>query len=212
MKSWKRISAYLGILSGIIFVVVTFIAMLTFPGGYSFIDDPFSALGLTVINSTPSMLNYYLFVTACTGAAICYVPLLFAMWTRFTETNLLKVLAGIGVIFGLASAPNLSALAIFAGNVFPAEHGLTTLLFFILITIGILIYSIAIFLNSEYTQLYGLIGLIVVAICFCYIGAFFSSIIPFFAIFGTALWQKVSVYALVMWSAFQGYYLLKVFE
>ena len=214
MKSWKRISAYLGIISGAIFVIVTFIAMLTFPGGYSFIEYPFSALGLTVINSTPSMLNYYLFVTACTGAAICYVPLLFAMWTRFTERTILKILAGIGVIFGLASAPNLSALSIFAGNVYPAEHGLTTLLFFILITIGILIYSMAIFLNSEYPQLYGLIGLVVVSICFCYIGAFFSGnpFLAFFAIFGTALWQKVSVYALVLWSAFQGYYLLKVFE
>jgi hypothetical protein len=207
--SWKRISAYLGIISGIIFIVFTFIAMVTFPGGYSFLDYTFSALGLTIINSTPSMLNYYLFVIACTGAAICYVPLLFAMWTRFTETTLLKALAGLSVIFGLASAPNLSALAIFAGNVYPAEHGITTLSFFILITIGILIYSIAIFLNGEYPQLYGLIGLVVVVICFIYIGAFFS---PLFAIFGTALWQKVSVYALVLWSGFQGYYLLKVFE
>ena len=209
MMSWKRISAYLGIISGTIFVVVTFIAMLTFPGGYSFLEYSFSSLGLTIINSTPSMLNYYLFVTACTGAAICYVPLFVAMWTRFTETTLLKVLAGVGVIFGLASAPNLSALAIFAGNVYPAEHGLTTLLFFILITIGILIYSIAFFLNSEYSQLYGLIGLIVVVICLLHIGAFFG-IMGY--IFGTALWQKVSVYALVLWSAFQGYYLLKVFE
>jgi hypothetical protein len=212
--SWKRISAFLGILSGVIFVVFTLIAMLTFPGGYSFVDYTFSHLGLTVINSTPSMLNYYLFVTACTGAAICYVPLLLAMWTKFTETTLLKVIAGIGAIFGLAAAPNLSALAIFAGNVYPAEHGLTTILFFILITIGILIYSIAIFLNSEYSQLYGLVGVIVVVICFCYIGAFFSGnpILAFFAVFGTALWQKVSVYALILWSVFQGYYLLKVFE
>jgi hypothetical protein len=209
MKSWKKISAYLGIVSGMIFVVFTFIAMLTYPGGYSFLENSFSALGLTVINSTPSMLNYYLFVTACTGAAICYVPLLFAMWTRFTETTLLKVLAGIGVIFGIASAPNLSALAIFAGNLFPAEHGLTTLLFFLLITIGILLYSIAIFLNTEYPQLYGLIGLIVVVICFLHVGAFFGFM---GYLFGTALWQKVSVYALVLWSAFQGYYLRNVFE
>ena len=209
MMTWKRISAYLGILSGIIFVIVTFIAMLTFPGGYSFLEYPFSALGLTEINGTPSMLNYYLFVTACTDAAICYVPLFLAMWTRFTETTGLKVMAGTGVIFGLASAPNLSALAIFAGDVYPAEHGQTTIMFFILITIGILIYSLTIFLNNEYPQLYGLIGLIVVGICFCYIGAFFS---PIFGIFATALWQKVSVYALVLWSAFQGYYLLKVFD
>jgi hypothetical protein len=209
VKSWKRISAYLGIIGGIIFIVVTFIAMLTFPGGYSFIDYPFSALGLTVINSTPSMLNYYLFVIACTSAAVCLVPFSFAIRTVFTETTLIKVLSLVGTILILASAPNLSALSIFAGNVFPAEHGLTTLLFFILITLGALFYSVATLLNTEYDNRYGLIGFIVVVVCFMYIGAFFS---PLFASFGTALWQKVSVYALILWSAFQGYYLLKRFE
>ena len=209
MKSWKRISAYLGIIGGIIFIVVTFIAMLTFPGGYSFIDYPFSALGLTVINSTPSMLNYYLFVIACTSPAVCLVPFFLAIRTEFTNTTLLKVLSGVGTILGLAAAPNLSALALFAGNVFPAEHGLTTLSFFLLITLGILFYSVATVLNSAYENLYALIGFIVVAICFLYIGAFFS---PLFWTFGSALWQKVSVYALILWSAFQGYYLLKKFE
>ncbi len=210
MASWKRISAYLGIASGMIFVIITFIAMAIYPGGYSFFEYPFSALGLTEVDGTPSMLSYYLFLIACTGAAVCYVPLFFAMRTEFTDTTLLKVLSGIAVILGLASAPNLSALAFFAGNVYPTEHGLTTLLFFLLITFGIFIYSIAIFLNKEYSRTFGLVGLIVAAICFCYVGAFFS---PLFGdLFGTALWQKVSVYALVLWSAFQGYYLLKVFE
>ncbi|MBE0526478.1 MAG: hypothetical protein IH631_06015, partial [Candidatus Thorarchaeota archaeon] len=64
-------------------------------------------------------------------------------------------------------------------------------------------------LNTNYPKLYAGIGLIVVIICFLHIGAFFS---PVFAVFGSALWQKVSVYALVLWSAFQGYYLLKIFK
>ncbi|MGY5873309.1 MAG: hypothetical protein RTV72_13750 [Candidatus Thorarchaeota archaeon] len=209
MRSWKRISAYLGIIGGIIFIVATFIAMFTYPGGYSFVDYPFSWLGLTVTNSTPSMLNYYLFVTACTGAAVCLVPFLLAMRTAFTSTTLLKGLSLVGTILGLAAAPNLSALALFAADVFPAEHGITTLSFFILITLGVLVYSVATLLNREYENLYAVIGFIVVIICFMYIGAFFS---PLFRLFGNALWQKVSVYALILWSAFQGYYLLKVFE
>jgi len=209
VKSWKRTSAYLGIIGGVIFIIVTFIAMLTYPGGYSFIDYPFSWLGLTVTNSTPSMLNYFLFVTACTSVAVCIVPFFLAMRTVFADTTLLKGLSLVGTILGLAAAPNLSALALFAADVFPAEHGITTLSFFLLITLGVLFYSVAIFLNSEYENLYGVIGFIVVVICFMYIGAFFS---PLFASFGTALWQKVSVYALILWSAFQGYYLLKRFE
>ena len=207
--SWKRIGAYLGILGGIIFVVTTFIAMLTYPGGYNFIEYSFSALGQTVINSTPSMLNYFLFVTACTGAAICLIPFLFAIRTLFTETTALKVLSGLGTILALCAAPNLSALSIFAGNEAPIIHGNTTRLFFILIMAGILCYSIAIVMNSNYKNLYAGIGFIVVIVCFLHIIAMFGVMSTFF---GTALWQKVSVYALVLWSVFQGYELLKIFD
>jgi len=207
--SWKRIGAYLGILGGIIFVVTTFIAMLTYPGGYNFLEYSFSALGLTVIDSTPSMLNYFLFVTACTGAAVCLIPFLFAMRTLFTETTGLKVLSWLGTILGLAAAPNLSALAVFAGNLYPEIHGNTTRLFFILIMAGILCYSIAIVMNSEYKNIYAGIGFIVVIICLLHIVAMFGVMGEYF---GTALWQKVSVYALVLWSVFQGYELLKVFD
>ena len=207
--SWKRTGAYLGIIGGIIFIVSTFIAMLTYPGGYNFIENSFSALGQTVINSTPSMLNYFLFVTACTGAAVCLIPFLFAIRTEFTETTGLKALSWLGTILGLASTPNLAALAIFAGNVFPDIHGNTTRLFFLLIMLGILFYSIAIVLNSEYENIFALIGFIVVVVCVFHLLGMFG-IAP--AFFGAALWQKVSVYALVIWSAFQGYKLLKVFE
>lgn len=207
--SWKRLSAFLGIIGGIIFVIVTFIAMLTYPGGYSFLEDYFSELGLTITNGTPSMLNYVLFVIACSSPALCLIPFLLVMQTVFTETKLLSVLSWIGTILGLAAAPNLAFLAIFAGDVQPALHGTTTLLFFLLITLGILIYSVAILLNKNYPNIYAVIGFIVVLVCFLHIGAFFSSI---FDLFGTALWQKASVYALILWSAFQGYYLLKVFK
>jgi hypothetical protein len=208
-QSWKRISAYLGILGGVIFIIVTFIAMLTFPGGYDFLGNSFSSLGQTVINSTPSMLNYYLFVTACTGAAICLIPFLFAMRTEFTGTTTLKGLSWLGTILGLAAAPNLSGLSLFAGNLFPDEHGLTTRLFFILIMLGILFYSIAIVMKKDYGNIYAVIGFVVVIICVLHIGGMFGIMSD---LFGTAAWQKLAVYALVLWSAFQGYRLLKIFQ
>lgn len=183
--------------------------MLTFPGGYNFIENSFSSLGQTVINSTPSMLNYYLFVTACTGAAICLVLFLFAMRTYFTETSSLKVLSWLGTLLGLGASINLSALSIFAGNLFGDIHGNTTRLFFILIMLGIFCYSIAIIKKSEYENIYALIGFIVVVICILYILGLFGVMSE---IIGSALWQKIAVYLLVLWSVFQGYKLLKVFD
>lgn len=190
-------------------MITTFIAMLTYPGGYSFLGDPFSALGQTEINGTPSMLNYFLFVTACTGAAVCLVPFLFAMRTYFTETTGLKVLSWLGTLLGLGAAINLSALSIYAGNLFSEIHGNTTRLFFILIMLGILCYSIGILMKSDYENVYAVIGLIVVAVCVLYILGLFGVMVD---LIGTPLWQKVAVYALVLWSVFQGYKLLKVFE
>jgi hypothetical membrane protein len=182
--------------------------MLTYPGGYSFLENYFSQLGFTVIDLQPSMLNYVLFNIACSSAAVCLVPFVLAMRTVFTETGLLKGLSWVGTILVLAAAPNLSALALFA-DVYPSQHILTTMLFFLLVTLGILIYSIAILLDKNYGNLYALIGLVVVVICFLHVGAFFS---PAFDMFGTAVWQKLSVYALILWSAFQGYRLLKIFQ
>lgn len=209
MPSWKRIGAYLGILTGVIFLLFSTIAMFTFPGGYNFLDHYLSHLGLTEINSTPSMLNYFLFVTACTGAAVCIVPFMLTVRTLFTETTGLKALSWLGTICGIVAAPNLSALAVFAGNVYPTLHGDSTRWFFIFIMVGILLYSIAMVMNSEYNNIYASIGFIVVIICILHIVAMFGVLSVYF---GTALWQKVSVYALVMWSVFQGFYLLKVFD
>ncbi len=207
--SWKRIGAYLGILCGAIWVVLTTIAMFTFPGGYLFFEYPISALGLTVINSTPSMLNYFLFVTACTGAAICLVPFTFTIRTLFTETMVLKVLSGLGTVFCLISAPFLSALAIFAADVYPFLHGWSTIYFFIFIMLGILFYSVASVLTSEYKTIYGLIGFVIVIICILHIVGMFGIASMYFA---SPIWQKTAIYGLVLWSVFQGYYLLKVFD
>ncbi len=119
------------------------------------------------------------------------------------------MLSGLGTILGIAAAPNLSALAIFAGNEAPIIHGNTTRLFFILIMAGILCYAIAILMNSEYKNIYAGISFIVVIVCLLHIVAMFGIMSVYF---GTALWQKVSVYALVLWSVFQGYELLKIFD
>ncbi|TFH03825.1 MAG: hypothetical protein E4H14_16000 [Candidatus Thorarchaeota archaeon] len=134
---------------------------------------------------------------------------LFAIRTLFTETTIVKALSWLGAIIGLIAVSNLSALAVFAGEVFPDINRNTTLLFIISIMLGILYYSIAMLMNSEYNNIYVMIGFIVVIICVLQIVGIFGIASVYF---GTPLWQKVSIYALVLWSAFQGYYLLKAFE
>jgi hypothetical membrane protein len=200
-KSWKWYGALCGILGGVLFVIFSFAGMLVYPGGYSFLTNYFSEIGLTQVGGQPNPAGYALFVAACTSAAVCIIPFSLSIRTVFTKPTSAKYLALIGTVLGIAAAPFLSALAILAGDIFPYQHGFSTILFFLLYATAIVIYSIAMLLNKNYNYLYSLIGFIVAAICLVYI---------FFI--GTALMQKLAVYALVLWSAFQGYALLKTFD
>ena len=108
--SWKKIGAYCGILGGILFVIITFVIMLIYPGGYSFLENSFSSLGLTETNGQPTMLNYILFSTACTSAAVCSVPFWLAIRTVFEESGRLKMLGWLGLILGFIAAVKLGNL------------------------------------------------------------------------------------------------------
>jgi hypothetical membrane protein len=206
--SWKRIAAYLGIIGPLQFVIITAILMVIYPSpGYNFFLNTFSSLGLTFTNGVPTPHHHLLFSFTCTFAAIVIIPFFLALRTRFTETTPLLIISWIGTILGIAAMPFLSALAIFAGDAFPSQHGLATLTFFILIAIAILIYSVAMLLNSEYSNLLGLIGFMIGILAFVY----FVGIVVHVPVISSAAMQKIAVYGLVLWSAFQGYYLLKLF-
>jgi hypothetical membrane protein len=200
-KSWKWYGALCGILGGVLFVIFSFAGMLVYPGGYSFLTNYFSEIGLTQVGGQSNPAGYALFVAACTSAAVCIILFSLSIRTVFTKPTSVKYLALIGTILAIAAAPFLSALAILAGDIFPYQHGFSTILFFLLYASAIVIYSIAMLLNKNYNYLYSLVGFIVAAICLVHI---------FFI--GTALMQKLAVYALVLWSAFQGYALLKMFH
>jgi hypothetical membrane protein len=206
--SWKRIAAYLAIIGPIQFVIITAILMAIYPfPGYNFLLNTFSSLGLTVTNGVPTPHHHILFSITCTFAAIIIIPFFLALRTLFTKTTPLLIISWIGTIIGLAALPFLSALAIFAGDAFPSQHSIATQAFFLLIAIAILIYSVAMLLNNEYSNLFGLIGIIIGSLAFVY----FIGILASVPGISSAAMQKVAVYGLVLWSAFQGYYLLKLF-
>ena len=206
--NWKRIGAYAGILAGIQVIIITSILMVIYPGGYNFFLNTFSDLGYSVINMVPTPHRHLLFSITLTLAAGLSVLFWLAVRTLFTETTILKILGVLGTILGFVAAPFLSALAIFANDVFPTQHGLSTILFFFLFSSAILVYSIAILLNKDYENLYALIGVIVVIISYVYVIGMVANI----PVLGDAAMQKLTIYALILYSAFQVYKLLKVFD
>ena len=85
--NWKRIGAWCGILAGIQFVIITFILMVFYPEGYSFMEIPFSALGLLVTRGYPTPMNWFMFATATTLAGALSMPFWLTIRTLFTETT-----------------------------------------------------------------------------------------------------------------------------
>jgi hypothetical membrane protein len=201
MMNWKRIGAWCGILAGVQFVIVTFIIMAIYPEGYSFLENYFSELGLSETNGYPTPLNWFLFATATTLAGAFSIPFWLTIRTLFTETTPLRIIGYIGTILGIAAGPCLAGVGIFAADLFGLAHGLSTVYFFILFSLAIGVYSFGILLNSEYENIYSLIGIIVAIICLTHI----------FLIGGAAM-QKLAVYSLILYSVFQGHKLLKTYE
>ncbi|MFX1475420.1 MAG: hypothetical protein ACFFCO_08095 [Promethearchaeota archaeon] len=206
--SWKMIGALCGILGPLLFVIITVVAMIVRPVPYIFWENSFSSLGLMVTETIPSMLNYYLFVAACTSAAVCTVPFWFAIRTLFTETSFVRITSWLGTILGLIAVPCLSGLSIISGD-FGTPHTLFTISFFLLISTAIVIYSAAIAVDNDYHWSYAIPGLIIGIICYAYALGLF---VPGLEFIGSAAVQKVAVYGLVIWSAFQAIKLIQEFK
>ena len=199
--NWKRIGAWCGIIAGIQFIIITFAIMVFYPEGYSFLENTFSSLGYSVTKGYPTPWNWFGFATATTVAGSLMVPFWLTIRTVFTETPLQRGVSWLGTVLGVAAGPCLAGVGIFAADLFGPQHGWSTVLFFILIALAIGVYSVAIFLNKEYENVYAMVGIITGVLCILYI----------FVIRGAAM-QKVAVYAIILFSVLQGHKLLKNFE
>ena len=203
LENWKRYGAWCGILAGIQFVIITFALMIPYPEGYLFLENSFSSLGLSVTRGYPTPLNWFFFATATTLAGSLSIPFWLSIRTVLSETTIEKALSGIGTVIGVLAGPCLAGVGIFAGDLYPELHGWSTILFFLLFSSAIIVYSIAILINKDYEPVYALIGIIVAIICYSYI------LVPGF---GNNAMQKLAVYAMILYSVFQGYKLLYMFK
>lgn len=197
----RRIGSWCGVITGVSFVLITFGIMLIYPGGYSFLDDPFSALGLSVTNGVDTPLNWFLFAFATTLSGLTSIPFWIRMRLEFLHDMRGKVMSSLGTIIGSVAGVCLCGVGIFAGDVYPLEHGLSTILFFILFAISVAIYSITILVNSEYENIHAVAGIIACLLCLLHI----------FFIHGAAM-QKIAVYGIILFAVFQGYTLLKKYQ
>lgn len=196
LKNWKRLSCLFGWFGAIQFIAVTLIAMLFFPGGYNFFTHYFSHLGLTEVMGVPNPISRALFVIAGVLAGAALVPFWIVLTTLFSKPLIARIISLVGSICGLISSPFLMALVIYPADIYGHEHGISTMIFFLLFAAAIFIYSIAMLFKKDYPKIYALIGIIFSIIIVMFIYGFFAAI--------SVAMQKIVVYCFCLWTTFQG--------
>ena len=196
-KSWVRLSCLITIIGGTFFILTTIIAMFFYPGSYNFATNFFSDLGMTSssTNHEPNPISSVLFLLACTVVGASLIPFWIVMTRLFSEVHITKYISYLGSIAGLISSVLLMGVGIFPMDTAILAHFISAGAFFISLSIAIIIYSIAIFLDKNYRKIYGFIGIGFSLFIILYLCRVFFLIDP--------LAQKIVVYGYITWAVFQ---------
>lgn len=146
------------------FVVLTFIAMLTYPGGsvddhaapgYSFTHSFLSNLGmLTALSGEPNWVSAALFFISLAAAGTCLV-IFFIIFPRLFQSRRIQRLLGlVGSIFGVLAGISFVGIAFTPADIARPGHVQFVLWAFRLFPLAVLFYTPVMFMEKRYPQRY----------------------------------------------------------
>lgn len=209
-KNWKEVAFLLCIIGCIGYVVLTTIAMFFYAGGsemdpnspgFSLSKNYLGDLVRTVSHSGKDITISR--IIACTGSiifSIFLIPALMASFHFFSIT-LQKIVASLGIIFGVLFATTFMLLTIFYYNYYLALFTYIFLLF------TWIFYLVAFYLNKELPRM--LTYLIIVALIVLLIGVQFY-FLPYERL--VIISQKVIWYTIFAYFALVSYIMIKQLE
>jgi hypothetical protein len=216
-KPWRN-RLYLWVMIGCIqFVLLTFIAMLVYPGGthgdptttsYSFFKNFFSDLGITkTFTGEPNLASSVLFFIALTLAGLGLAAF-FIDFPRFlSNIKVGKWLSIIGSFPGVISGLSFVGVAFAPGNLYGNLHKLFVQVAFLSFFVAVLFYIPALFLYRTYPKAYAWIFVAFAIVLGVYIWLLFygPSISTPNGLIIQATGQKIVVYAAILSMLAQGY-------
>jgi len=166
LKNWKLIAFKFMIFGSIQFVVLTFIAMLFYPGGthidpntkgYSFFQNFFSDLGRTVAYSgKENIVSYVMFTITLTILGVSIIFYFSAIPFFFKEKNFERYLSIIGSLMAIMTGISLAGVAFTPYDIFPSAHVFFGRILLISLFLALVIYTLIIFFNNDYPNKYAL--------------------------------------------------------
>jgi len=164
LNNWRKYAYISNMVGCIQFVILTFIGMLFYAGGtllhpnrpgYSFFQNFFSEIGLTVAQSgEPNTISFIFFSLAFFIVGILLVPSFIAFPYLFRETRNEKLITKIGSILGLFTCFCFSGITFAPADIYLAAHAWFVRMGFSLGFVVSLLYSSAIYINPSYPKLY----------------------------------------------------------
>lgn len=194
----------------VLFVLLTAVAMLFYPGGtatdpttrgYSFFTNFFSELGLTQTRTgQPNTVSAILFITALTaaGAALAVFFVVFAQF--FVHSTAGKILSGLGALCGVLAGICFIGVAFTPANLYLRAHGQFVLWAFTAFPLAALFYTVAILQERRYPKRFALVFGVFTLLLILYLVLLFTG--PSFrtaqGVLVQATGQKVIVYASII--------------
>jgi hypothetical protein len=148
------------------FVVLTFIAMLFYPGGnfsdsgaegYSFFLNFFSELGVTVAYGQPNPVGTVLFFIALSVAGAGLISFFLIFPRFFAENKVNKYLTRFGSMFGVLSGVGFIGVAFTPANLLIDLHTQFVFYAFLLLPVATILYTLAIFREKRFPNNYAVI-------------------------------------------------------
>ncbi|MBU2590875.1 MAG: hypothetical protein ABIJ24_04840 [Nitrospinota bacterium] len=170
---------HFAIFTSIQFIVLTIVAIFFYPGGaildqtglgYPFFQAFYSELGMTVTSGGKSNLtSAIIFTIALTVTGLGISVFHIAIRRFFLEPGMVRTISTAGSVFGVISGVLYIAAALRPGNLFWEEHIFLATLASQSFLAAALCYTIAIFTNKNYPNVYALVYILFAVLLIGYI-------------------------------------------
>lgn len=196
-KNYSNIAVILSVVAVIQFVILTLLAGLFYPGGYSIIGNYFSDLGMVHVHvhgiSYLNPISSGMFMTAVFLIVFLLLPYWFLLKKLFSASKLQNILSIAGLIMGIASSISLFMVALNPVDTHTNIHVIYALLFFLSFAFSIFFFSLNFIAHKQYFPiLYALVMIVLVSFLVSeQTLAKIAYILPF--------WEKIVGYMYFIW-------------
>ncbi len=151
----KQFVYMIQIVSCILYLILIFVAIAFYSGIYDFWGNTLSALGFSVSNTgADNTASMVIFSIGTSVFGFSFFPLFLALPSLFTEIKKMKTHAHIGSLFGIIGGICIIGIAFTPANLLPDPHMLFVYVGYLSISLISIFYSIALYMNEEFSNIY----------------------------------------------------------